>query len=53
MKPWHMLACLVLVGAGVALIATGASALAVGPVLGCALMMGAMAWMMMRGGNRE
>jgi hypothetical protein len=31
MKRWHVLACLALVGFGVALVATGASALAIVP----------------------
>ena len=51
MKTWHMLACLGLITLGVVLIATGASALAFIPAIGCALMMGAMVWMMMRGGG--
>lgn len=51
MKSWHMLVCLALVGAGFALVATGAGAFAVVPVAACALMMGAMVWMMMRGGG--
>lgn len=51
MKPWHMLVCAVLVAAGIVLVATGASALAVLPALGCAAMMGMMVWMMFRGGG--
>lgn len=51
MKSWHLLVCLGLVALGVVLITTGASALAFMPALGCAVMMGAMAWMMMRGGG--
>jgi hypothetical protein len=51
MKSWHMLVCLALVLAGVVLVAAGASAVAFIPAVGCALMMGAMVWMMMRGGG--
>ncbi|MCD6016106.1 MAG: hypothetical protein K0R88_2190 [Solirubrobacterales bacterium] len=51
MRAWHMLVCAGLVVAGVALAATGASAVALVPVAACALMMGAMVWMMMRGGG--
>jgi hypothetical protein len=42
-----------LIAAGAVLIATGADALAFLPFLGCAAMMGAMVWMMMRGGRRS
>jgi hypothetical protein len=48
MKSWHMLLCAVLVVAGVVLVAAGVGAFAVVPVAACALMMGAMVWMMMR-----
>jgi hypothetical protein len=51
MKPWHMLLCLAFVVAGVVLVAVGASAFAFLPILGCAAMMGAMVWMMMRSGG--
>lgn len=51
MKGWHMLLCVAFVAAGIALVAAGVGALAVVPVIGCALMMGAMMWMMMRGGG--
>jgi hypothetical protein len=50
MKPWYILACAVVVVAGVTLAIVG-NAWALVPVLGCALMMGAMVWMMMRGGG--
>jgi Flp pilus assembly protein TadB len=46
MKSWHMLICFALIAAGIALVATGAGAIALIPVIGCALMMGAMVWMM-------
>lgn len=49
MKNWHMLACLGLVAVVVVLVAVGAGALAFIPAIGCALMMGAMVWMMTRG----
>ena len=52
MKGWHIWACVALVTAGAILVATGAGAVAIIPVLGCAAMMGAMVWMMMRGGGR-
>jgi hypothetical protein len=48
MKSWHMLVCAALVIAGAVLVAVGASAAAVVPVTACAVMMGAMVWMMMR-----
>ena len=51
MKSWHMLVCLALVLAGVVLVAAGANAVAFIPAVGCALMMGAMVWMMLRGGG--
>jgi hypothetical protein len=51
MKGWHVMLCLAFVAAGVALVASGAGAFAVVPVIGCALMMGAMVWMMTRGGG--
>jgi hypothetical protein len=51
MKSWHMLACMGLVIAGVALVAAGADALVFLPAVGCALMMGAMVWMMVRPGR--
>ena len=51
MKHWHMLLCLAFVVAGIVLVAAGAGSLAVLPVLGCAAMMGAMVWMMMRSGG--
>lgn len=51
MKSWHMLLCVALIAAGVVFVASGASGLAVVALLGCALMMGAMVWMMMRGGG--
>jgi hypothetical protein len=48
MKAWHMFACLGLVALAVVLVAVGADALAFLPALGCAAMMGAMVWMMVR-----
>lgn len=51
MNSWHMLLCAAVIAAGVVLVASGAGALAVVPLIGCALMMGAMVWMMMRGGG--
>jgi hypothetical protein len=48
MKRWHVVACLVFIAAGIALVAAGAGAFAFLPVLGCAAMMGAMVWMMVR-----
>lgn len=51
MKAWHMFVCAGLVVAGVVLAGTGASAFALVPLAACALMMGAMVWMMMRGGG--
>ena len=48
MKSWHMLACAGLAVAAVVLVAVGAGGLAVLPVAACAVMMGAMVWMMMR-----
>ena len=55
MKPSHMLVCAALLAVGVLLLATGAGGggLAVLPFLGCALMMGAMMWMMMRPGRND
>jgi hypothetical protein len=47
MKPWHMLVCAVLIVAGVVLVATGAGAAALLPVVGCAAMVG----MMIRAGG--
>ena len=51
MKPWHMLGCAALVVAAGILVATGAGAAAFIPAVACALRMGAMMWMMMRGGG--
>jgi hypothetical protein len=51
MKSWHMLLCLTFVVAGIVLVGAGAGAFAFLPVLGCAAMMGAMVWMMMRSGG--
>jgi hypothetical protein len=51
MKSWHMLICLGLIVLGVVLVATGASAVAFLPAIACMLMMGAMMWIMMRGGG--
>ncbi|MBK5231426.1 MAG: hypothetical protein JJE13_00390 [Thermoleophilia bacterium] len=51
MKSWHMLICLALIAAGIALVASGAGAIALIPAIGCALMMGAMVWMMRSGGG--
>ena len=48
MKPNHMIICAVLLVAGVILLATGAGAFAVLPILLCGTMMGGMMWMMMR-----
>ena len=48
MKPNHMIICAVLLVAGVILLATGAGAFAVLPILLCGAMMGGMMWMMMR-----
>lgn len=50
-KSWHVLLCVGLVAAAAILIATGAEALAVIPVIGCAVM-GGMMWIMMSGGGR-
>ncbi|MGH8985859.1 MAG: hypothetical protein ACRDY6_18555 [Acidimicrobiia bacterium] len=45
MKGWHLIACGTFVAAGVVLAAVGLDALALLPALGCAVMMGTMAWM--------
>lgn len=49
MKSWHMLACFVLIAAGIVLVASGAGAIALIPAIGCVLMLGAMVWMMRSG----
>jgi H+/Cl- antiporter ClcA len=51
MKSWHMLLCVAFVVASVVLVAAGAGALVFLPILGCAAMMGAMVWMMVRSGG--
>lgn len=51
MKSWHMLVCVGFIALAAILIATGAGALAVVAIAGCALMMGAMVWMMVGGGR--
>lgn len=51
MKPWHILICVGFVAVGAVLVATGAGAAAIVPALACAAMMGAMVWMMARGGG--
>jgi hypothetical protein len=51
MKHWHMALCGLFIVAGVVLVAVGADALAFLPAAGCALMMGAMMWMMIRPGG--
>ena len=48
MKTWHMLLCVGLVALAVVLAISGNAALLI-PAIACALMMGAMMWMMMRG----
>lgn len=55
MKPGHTQICAVLLAVGVLLLATGAGdgGLALLPFLGCALMMSAMMWMMMRPGRND
>jgi hypothetical protein len=52
MKSWHMAVCGLLIAAGIVLVATGASAVALIPAAGCALMMGVMIWMMVGAGRR-
>lgn len=49
MKSSHMLLCGGLAAGAVVLVAVGADALALVPMLACGAMMGAMMWMMMRG----
>lgn len=44
----HILSCAAFAAAAIALVSVGAGALAFLPVLGCALMMGMMIWMMTR-----
>lgn len=51
MKSWHMLICLALIVAAIVLVASGAGAIVLIPAIGCALMMGAMVWMMTRSGG--
>ena len=51
MKHWHMLVCVGLMALGVVLIVAGAGAFAFVAPLGCILMMGMMAWMMVRAGG--
>ena len=53
MKSWHVSICLGLVVLGAVLVATGAGVVAFLPVIACALMMGAMVWMMMRGSGND
>ena len=47
----HLLICLALIAAAVALVGVGAGALVVVPAIACAAMMGAMIWMMVRAGG--
>jgi len=47
----HMLICAGLAVVVIVLVAAGAGAFAFIPVLGCALMMGMMVWMMVRAGG--
>ena len=51
MKSWHALVCGGLIAVAVVLVALGGTSIAVMPLIGCALMMGAMMWMMGRGGS--
>ena len=53
MRTSHMLICVALVVAGVALLSAGAGAATALPLLGCMLMMGAMLWMMGRRGGGD
>jgi len=53
MKGWHMVVCLGLVAGGVALVAAGVGTLAFVPIIGCALMMGMMVWMIARPGGGD
>jgi len=48
MKSSHLLICVGLVVAAVVLVSAGVESAFLIPVLGCALMMGAMMWMMIR-----
>jgi hypothetical protein len=52
MESWHMLGCAALIAIGAVLVPTGASFLALIPALACAVMMGGMAWTMIRSGGR-
>lgn len=53
MRPWHVFVCVGLVAAAAVVIATGAQAVGFVLLAGCALMMGAMVWMMLRGGGGD
>ena len=47
MKVSHLLICAALIVAAVVLVSTGVQSAVLLPLVGCALMMGAMMWMMM------
>jgi hypothetical protein len=53
MKAWHLLLCVGFIAAAAVLVAVGADAIAIVPFIGCAVMMGAMVWMMMKGGRHS
>ena len=53
MGGWHLYACLAFVAAGIVLVVVGLDSLALIPVIGCVAMMGAMVWMMGRGGSSK
>jgi hypothetical protein len=52
MKVWPMAVCGLLVIGGVVLAVTGTGAVALLPAAGCVLMMGVMAWMVVRAARR-
>jgi hypothetical protein len=51
MKHWHIGLCLLFIAGAIVLVVAGAGSLAFLPAIGCALMMGAMVWMMVRMGS--